>query len=62
MAKEHARAEERIIVMIDPRNKSSFILNHTRIKNLYAEGHVDVGEDDSGNVEVDVTLKFTLRP
>jgi len=62
MPKEHAKSEERIIVMIDPRNKSSFILNHTRIKNLYAEGHVEATEDKNGNLGVDVTLKLTLRP
>jgi|GEM_PF-4758324 len=62
MPKEHAKSEERIIIMIDPRNECSFVLNHTRIKNLFSEGHMGISEDDDGNMVVDLNLRFTLKP
>jgi len=55
-----AKSEERIVIMIDPYNKSHILLNHTRMKELHIEGEIDTVREEDGSVAVSINAKFRL--
>lgn len=55
-----AKSEERIIMMIDPYDRSHILLNHTRMKNLHIEGEVSSMREEDGAITVSLNVKFKL--
>ena len=55
------KAEERIILMIDPFSKEHFILNHTRYPVAELSGEIDAGYDEDGNHVLTINASFTFK-
>lgn len=55
-----AKSDEKIVMMIDPYDKSHILLNHTRMKELHIEGEIDTVREDDGSITVSINAKFRL--
>jgi len=55
-----AKSEERIVMMINPYDRSHILLNHTRMKDLHIEGEVSSTREEDGGITVSLNVKFKL--
>lgn len=61
MSRENiSKSEEKIVMMIDPYDKSHILLNHTRMKELHIEGEIDTVREKDGSITVSINAKFRL--
>ena len=54
-------SKDRIMILIDPHTRETWVENHTKFETLEMDGEVDAGLNDSGEWIVTIKARFTAR-
>jgi hypothetical protein len=58
---ESMKAQERIVIMIDPFTRRAELYNFTSCKQVEVDGEVDIQPNENNEVVVKIDASFTLR-
>ncbi len=54
-------SKDRIMILIDPHTRETWVENHTKFKVLEMEGQVDAGPNDKDEWVVTIKARFTAK-
>jgi hypothetical protein len=60
MSSEIMKAQERIVIMIDPFTRQAELYNFTSCKSVEVDGLVDIQPNDKSEIVVKIDAEFTL--
>jgi hypothetical protein len=58
---ESMKAQERIVIMIDPFTRRAELYNFTSCKQVEVDGEVDIQPNENNEVVVKIDAEFTLK-